>query len=553
MTAFQLPTGLAQWAGPLAVLDPQLAVALGPLVRQLDQLLGRQESAAGLEGELDGYGGLSRRGDPTRLVMSEWSLAEEFPFEFLRRAASAELLYLAPNLVEDRSRGRVAVLVDCGPDQIGAGRLVQLAVLIVASRRAARRGAELMVGVLGDEPGSWRTGDFKSVLRGWLNARRAVVPDASEVERWSVDLDKKDECWLLTGRRLAKQVPGRRRTVVSAECAWGARGATAVEVLLDGDRVELALPHGDIAIRALRGAAFRTEGPALSDSAGMRTPRFTGAPPWLLGRGHDPTELIAVQIPFDGRPAGRPKRHQFPGAVLTGAFIGRRLVALVLADDDLRVVVRGKHLGHVDRVEVSPFALGLDPDAVDAIARGELPPMVFEAGDLLLRLSGVWWRLSPDNEPRDSGLSAALPGERPDVPRMAWAAGDKIWAPPTHVPAGATDIVLGPDKLTAWREDVGRWHIAPGGTSVSVPDGESVLGIAVVESAPALITVSPGGLIARLRWPGAERTLTKWSGGIQAPTLHPTKPWIAVQRDDQRVEVVNLQTNSLLLTVAGTI
>lgn len=181
----QLPPGLQPWGEALAALDPELAIALGPLVRQLDQLITRQDAGSGTHGPLDGYDGITRHGSPTRLLVSEWALADAVPDEFLRRAANAELLYLEPAYQQDRQRAGVAVLVDSGPDQLGAARLVQLAALIVLLRRAASRGYELSIGILGDEPGSWHGGEPTVVLAKWLTARRADDPDPADVEQWA--------------------------------------------------------------------------------------------------------------------------------------------------------------------------------------------------------------------------------------------------------------------------------------------------------------------------------------------------------------------------------
>jgi hypothetical protein len=551
MSTLQLPAGLAPWSEALSVLEPRLAVALGPLVRQLDQLVTRHDSGSGLRGELDGYGGLTRRGAPARLLVSELALAQELPLEFLRRAATSELLYLAPSYLDDVGRGRVCVLVDTGPDQIGAGRLVQLAGLVVMYRRAARRRAELMLGVLGDEPGAWRAGDIKRVLRGWLAARRADRPVDSDIVDWTSDVDSEDEVWLFAGQWLGASVAGRRRVVVSRECAWGLAGASAVEVMLEGDRIELALPHGDVAVRALRGAAFREAAPALVTS-GIRYPTFPSAGAWLLGRGSDPAEVVAIPVPHGGGEGGRPRRHRFSGPVITASVIGRRVVALVLVGSTLRAEFHGKRPGHVDQIAVAPGAIGLDGPAAAVISERPMPPLLYDRGSLLTYLAEAWWRLVPDEEPQqDNDILAVLPDVRYDVPRIACAGFQHKPEPGLGPLPERAEVVLGPDRLVAWREDAIRWHIAPGGMSVTVDPDDSVLGLMRVDDAPAVVTVSTGGLIVRLNRPGGRRTLTRWSGGIAAPALHPVRPWLAVQRDDQRVEVADVETDTLLLTVPG--
>ena len=130
-----LPASLAPWAESLQALTPELAIALGPMVRRLDELVTAREPSTAEDGMFAGYGGLSRRGRPERMLASQWLLADEVPEEFTRRAAVGELLHLAPEYQSARARGRVVVLADTGPSQAGAGRLVQLACMIVLHRR----------------------------------------------------------------------------------------------------------------------------------------------------------------------------------------------------------------------------------------------------------------------------------------------------------------------------------------------------------------------------------------------------------------------------------
>ncbi|GAA3001494.1 hypothetical protein GCM10020229_12110 [Kitasatospora albolonga] len=84
-----------------------------------------------------------------------------------------ELLYTAPEFTTPAVRGRMVALVDAGPAQAGAGRLVQLAALLVLHRRAAAHGAELVVRVLGDPSGRRLTGEPADLLPAWLAARAA--------------------------------------------------------------------------------------------------------------------------------------------------------------------------------------------------------------------------------------------------------------------------------------------------------------------------------------------------------------------------------------------
>jgi hypothetical protein len=546
VSAPTLPPALARWAGTLSVLDPALAVALGPMVRALDELVRRGDDTSAGAGEPDGYGGLSRRGDPHRILTSEWALALDLPLEFLRRAAEGELLHLEPARRQERPRGRVVALVDCGPGQLGAARLVQLAALVVLHRRAAARGSELRLGILGDEPGRWRDGEPRVVLDAWLRSRRPAEPRPEDVAALTADLDRADEAWLLTGPELAA---GRRRAIVAAESAWSATGATAVGVVVDGRRAELALPPAAVAVRALRGAAvprpWGVDGPG-----DVRDLAFPSADPVLLARGRY-DELVRIRVPAPGARPSRLKRHAYPGPVLTATVIGNRTVALVGRGDDVTVEVRGKHLGRVDGITVPAAALGLTRDDVAGLAAGPLTPLLYDSGHLLVRLGDRWWRLHPDGppEPADDVL-ATLPRPQADRPRVARRDGiHTVVEPDGWLALLPAELLLGPGRLVAFQHG-GGWFAETVDTPIRVGPGEKILGLHRIQGEPTLVTVSAAGVLVRLRWPGGERTLTAWSVGVEPPAVHPTRPWIAVRREDG-VVVGDLVTGQKLLDLAG--
>jgi hypothetical protein len=547
-----LPPSLAPWAPALAALEVDLALALGPLVRQLDQLVTRNDPGLGAHGPLDGYAGLARRGVPDRMLISEWALAEVVPTEFLRRATAGELLYLDPAYQQDQLRGTVAVLVDCGPDQLGGGRLVQLAALIVLHRRASARGAELVLGVIGDEPGAWRMGDLRQILPGWLRSRRPTEPDAEQVDEWADSLQSGDEMWLLTGPSLAGQLPGRRRMLSSRESAWKDDGAAAVEVLLDGVRAELALPRHDLAVRALRGAGFRRE-PRVIDSGGavLGPPVFPSAEPRLLARGRNAAELMVATLSEAGQQASRPRWHQMAGDVVAATFFpGRRLVALILVDGYFRAQVVGKRLGSLDQIDFPVETVGVDVDIVLADVAERPAPLHFVSGDLLCELAGTWWRISPDNEAQPESIVAIGPGSHPDQPRLVYPGDQPRWGRTAPKFPDDAVVVAGSRNALAWSKPRSpTWTLEPDGVTVTVEDGARVLGLAHLGNSTALVTVSSAGLLVRLVGRDIQQTLTRWSGGTHVPALHPIYPWLAVRRDDGRIEVADLSTSESLLTI----
>ena len=553
-----LPPALQPWGEPLAALDTELAIALGPLVRQLDQLITRQDAGSGAHGPLDGYDGITRHGSPTRLLVSEWALADAVPAEFLRRAANAELLYLDPAYQQDRERAGVAVLVDTGPDQLGAGRLVQLAALIVLLRRSAARSKELSVGILGDEPGTWHSSEPEVLLRTWLTERRPDDPDPLEIDRWSTA----DELWILAGPRLARELPGRRRLLTARECAWDDGGSTAAEVRLAGDRIELALPRHDVAIRALRGAGFRpTKNVKRRDadsSGGVRFGMFTGSPPRLIARGNESNELVALTVRPQGADATKPRRYHLPGPVLAAAVYSKRMVALVLVDDTLRAEVIGHSLGHLDRLAVPLSGLGLTAAAVDALSQQDLPSLYFWHGALICQLADRWWRLHPSEPLERLDLSAVAPATKLDEPRTARrsASSTFVTSPPRTL-SSTQRVIFGQKHLLA-RFDGEDWLIPtteepsnPGrDTVVDLPADAEPFGLLVMEGLPTLLCYTESDGTIQLCDRNGSRTLPDCPRVVRTPSLHPVQPLLAVELDD-RVDVIDLTDNELVATLRG--
>ncbi|HEY9411307.1 MAG TPA: hypothetical protein VIP77_17140 [Jiangellaceae bacterium] len=544
-TSHALPSELQPWSSALSFLDVEFATALGPLIRHLDQFVSRIDLAHATSGELDGYDGITTRGGPHRLLTSEWSIADEAPNEFLRRAVMAELLYLAPGHLDEHPRGRVSVLVDCGPHQLGAARLVQLAALIVLDRRARSRGGELSLGLLGDSPCSWRSGDAQVLLPAWLATRRASEPSVAEVEAWLPSVGKDDETWLLTGTRLADDRSRRLRTLVLSEAAWDASGPTAVDVRLGADHTELALPRHDLAIRALRGAAFNTKHQRTARPParhGMRFPAFMNARARLLGRGELGDELVTVQLQAPTG-TGRPRRHRVSGTVVSAGFAGRRTLALVLKDGGrLRLDIVGKPLPGGSEIAASVEQVGLTEHDVHSDADKRLEPAYMLRESLLCRLRGTWWILSSDGVPTPRpDILAVAPGEFFDQPRIAERRRDAVMVSDHRAPLpAATDILLGPQGTVAWRLDDEPWTVSPSGDRITVPAGTQIAGLTMTSSGPALVGVSAAGHVLRLCRPSGTTALTTWSGDIVSMSVHASRPWLAIQRPDGEIDVVDV-------------
>ncbi|MFJ4668470.1 hypothetical protein [Kitasatospora purpeofusca] len=568
MSATRLPAALAPWAGSLSALSPELALALGPLLRHLDQLVGAREPVTDGPGEPDGTGGIGRSGRPEQLLPAEWLLAEEHPDEFLRRFVDHELLYLAPEFRSTVTRGRTVVLVDAGPSQAGAGRLVQLAALLVLHRRAAARGSELLVGVLGDPPGRWLAGEPADLLPSWLAARRPTEPTAEQVREATADLDAADRVWLLTSPRPAgDRLPGplsgaaaggpsgTPRVLATEVARWGPAGATHVTVRLDRTELELPLPAADIAVRALRGAEFRRNGPVLVPApadavgpSGRALPVFTTDATLLLARGRGEGTLLATDVRVTAHKHDaltRTKAHHLNGQVIAAGRTGRRLFALHLHRDRVLRYVSGRKVGGAAEFVVDPAFLGLDGTVAEALASRPVLPLLCSGDDLLVPVAGRWRRIAPDGAVTDDGpVGRRAEGphgfERFREPRLFDRTPQREALRAPHlVHAGGT---------AAWSEDGRTWTVRTrlgDERRLSFREKALVAGLVHDGREPVLITWSPDSRMVRAIRYNSTRTLSRFSGGAAPPAVHPTEPLIASEFSPGRVVVGDATTGRI--------
>ncbi|MGW6915340.1 hypothetical protein ACWGB8_16215 [Kitasatospora sp. NPDC054939] len=562
-----LPTALAPWSAALTALTPELATALGPLLRRLDALVAEHEPAARTAGIPDGYGSLARTGRPDQLLPSEWLLADEFPDEFLRRLVDRELLHLAPEFTTPVPTGRIVVLADTGPGQAGAARLVHLAALLVLHRRAAARGTELRVGILGDLVGTWLPGDLAELLPDWLEARRRTDPTPEDVQRACRDLDAADRVWILTSDHLATRLPAGTRALTARPAQWDDTGATCVDLRITTGTTapvtaRLALPATEIAVRALRGAGFRRAAPARSTwPTGVSTaelPVFTTASRTLLARGHDPWTLLAVRLPgTDERHVTtiRARRHDLPGPALAAGRNGRRLIVLCTWGRQLVPYVSGRRFCERGEYVVGDSAaFGLDRAALDALLSEPVLPLLVDGRDLRLPVGGFWWRIGPDGVPREDGPVGPEGGPHPaDVPYEG--ARDTRLHPGTVPPEarGARHVLHGAGAV-AWSTDGHRWELHDRNgrrQTVTLREKADVLGPIHDIDGAALITLSRKDRTVRQARSTGRRTLSRFGSATGRPALHPTEPLIAVPTGPDRIVVGHAGTGRIHYVVGS--
>jgi hypothetical protein len=180
----KLPVSLQSWQAWLSWFQPEQAQSIGATLLRLNSLLGdnwgRLQSGTA---EPNGIDDVRQRGPYHRLVLSEWSLADELPDEFMRRAANGEHLFLSPRLETRKSDEMLIALFDSGPDQIGPARLVHIALWILLARKAEQIGINFSWGVL-QSPGVLHGASTAQMLKKLLQARTFKRVTSADWSAW---------------------------------------------------------------------------------------------------------------------------------------------------------------------------------------------------------------------------------------------------------------------------------------------------------------------------------------------------------------------------------
>jgi hypothetical protein len=302
-----------------------MASAIGKLVRELAPAFDKLSRPTPAEdGEVDGFSGLSNRGSYERLLPSEWALAGAVPLEFLRRAANAEQAFYRLARREPAKKEGLLVLFDAGPDQLGACRIVQLALLVLLVERAEQRGEPLLWQLLHHlgEPAVASLNEQS--VRRFLDARTALRSSPKAIESWRSSY-KGLRLWLVAGPSHAGSLAGHATFVSLAERV--ARDARLVDVKLcpkGRAPIELALsiPEPAIAVRLVRDPFAVPRPPAV----GLKAPGVasnlllndSGSRLFYRASGGG---LVAIAVPNSPRgDPGRPRRYDVPsGSAVIGA------------------------------------------------------------------------------------------------------------------------------------------------------------------------------------------------------------------------------------------
>ncbi|MEY3213338.1 MAG: hypothetical protein RIT28_3819, partial [Pseudomonadota bacterium] len=241
---------LAPWSRELDGLAPKAVALLTVVLPRVQRLLDAAEGAdAAQHGDPDGLDGLARRGPFERLLLSEWALADAVPEEFLRRAAMNELLFTkqATRSQAPPPRRRVLIL-DAGPGSLGAPRLVQLALVLAAARRARERGQVVAFGCMGRAEDGLIEGLSEASIRALLSWRTLHEPPQDAHTRWAAVLGDAaiDGLWVCGDGDFNRAAPPGWATVTVQE-PFGEPDALVVEVSRGGralGSVRLPTPEG---------------------------------------------------------------------------------------------------------------------------------------------------------------------------------------------------------------------------------------------------------------------------------------------------------------------
>lgn len=337
-----LPKALQPWAAELALLSGDTLDGLASWLAPLRSLIGPMaRPLASSLGDPDGFSGLSRRGSYERLLLSEWLLALEVPEEFLRRAAMGEHMFTQPAFVTPHGASRCLALLDCGPRQIGAPRLGQLAALIVLQARAEASQAQFEFAILGDETPP------KSLHRqsiAWWSRASSWADGEDGLHEWHERLqdDSWDEVWICGASSLLSSEatrleanlltidPTTHEGAPSLSLAVRARGQALREATL-------MLPPTKLGVRILRsplGNARPFTPPAATVCEGSEHLSICGRRLFVSdGKGG----FIGHHVPNTSRAnAGRPKQAPmgYERRLLAVDLCERRMMLLAIGDDE---------------------------------------------------------------------------------------------------------------------------------------------------------------------------------------------------------------------------
>jgi len=314
---------LQRWKKQLDLFPEDVTATLGELMHRLAAPLSALALPRDAEqGDVDGFDGIARRGSYERLLPSEWLLRETLPLEFLRRASQVEHSFFQIARRQAAPTRASLALFDAGPDQLGACRLAQLALLLLLVHQTESRGEVLNWQHLHriDDP-PLHTLDEHSV-RAFLNGRTARRSTPEDLQEWQQRFPNHEQWWIgsprLLGAHVAASAISIRESVVvepaQLEVRFSAPGRAPRERILD-------LPPPAEAARLLRNPFETERKPAPNVLAGkLRSNLVLNPSGSRLYYRNEREQLVALAVPNSATAhAGTARTYQSDNS---GAIIG---------------------------------------------------------------------------------------------------------------------------------------------------------------------------------------------------------------------------------------
>lgn len=371
-----LPRELTPWRQSLSIFPRELAIALGGIVDRLALLIGPLVSpdSSGRD-QPDGIGGIGRRGSFERLLATDWALADEAPLEFLRRVSTGELSFLEIAHQKPTIARHGVVLFDVGPDQRGAPRIVQLALLILLAQRAQARGASFAWGILQDNSGEFITDVNEESVRRLVQGgslRRVAVEDMIRFYRGLPGNGNGDgaEVWFVGGSVAYELNANVTPFRIAIEDSLDPNAPSNVDVTVVGPKgkpktIALELPTGNVAVRLIRDP-FR-----VARAVPQKTPVMPAHDTNLIISRDDRLlffrgmngELITLPIPNSPNYKELPKLRVFrpppdEKIIAVGRLMEARTIGVATRKDDDVIVHR---LSHRMSASVATHQYALEP------------------------------------------------------------------------------------------------------------------------------------------------------------------------------------------------
>lgn len=293
-----------RWWDELDFFAPDVRRDLGRLFLQLERAFSSL-AARPQRGEPAGWAGLTRRGSWDRLVHSEWAVSEVAPEEFVRRAGEGELSFWEQAEQADAQQDLLWCWLDVGPDQLGACRLVQLALLFYLQHLVLRGSGKFCWGCIQSPQ---RVNDALGIeeVKVYLRSR-SLDPGRRPPDPAGLN------CWCIGSPGWLSQVQSGYQKVSLVQT-----GVESVQLTYGSRCLQLQLPSGERAARLMRDPFSQQRDPAISSGvAGGGQLTFSGCGRKLVLIEEGSISLIPMPSSVS-EPPGKIRRYQLkrPGRVV---------------------------------------------------------------------------------------------------------------------------------------------------------------------------------------------------------------------------------------------